>query len=160
MRVLATTIAVVLADQLSKLLIRQYMELHESINVIGNVFRLTYVENDGIAFGIGVGDWLPVISGLSAIATLIIAYLLYQERNNHMAIRISLAILLGGAIGNLIDRIVAGRVIDFFDFGIGQYRFYIFNIADSAVTIGVALFLIYTTFIYPEVRGSLEENTE
>ena len=159
MRVLATTVAVVLADQLSKILIRQTMELRESINVIGNFFRLTYVENAGIAFGIGVGDWLPVISGLSIIATFIIAYLIYQERNNYLAIRISLAAILGGAIGNLIDRIFAGKVIDFLDFGIGQYRFYIFNFADSAVTIGVLLFLIYTTFIYPEVRGPLEEST-
>lgn len=159
MRVPATTIAVVLADQLSKSLIRQYMDLHASINVFGNFFKLTYVENDGIAFGIGVGDWLPVISGLSIFATFIIAYLLYKERNNYLAIRISLAAILGGAIGNLIDRISAGRVIDFLDFGIGQYRFFIFNFADSAVTVGVALFLIYTTFIYPEVRGSVEEST-
>lgn len=159
MRVLATTIAVVLVDQLSKIMIRQYMELHQSINVIGNFFRLTYVENDGIAFGIGVGDWLPVISGMSVIATFVIAYLMYKERHNHLAIRIALATILGGAIGNLIDRLFAGKVIDFFDFGFGQYRFYIFNVADSAVTVGVALFLIYTTFIYPEVSGSVEESS-
>lgn len=159
MRVFATTIAVVLVDQLSKIMIRQYMELHQSINVIGNFFRLTYVENDGIAFGIPVGDWLPVISGMSVIATFVIAYLMYKERNNHLAIRIALATILGGAIGNLIDRLFAGKVIDFLDFGIGQYRFYIFNVADSAVTVGVALFLIYTTFIYPEVSGSVEESS-
>ncbi len=157
MRALVYAAFVVLLDQVTKYLVRQHLELHATVRVLGNFFRLTYVENSGIVFGIRVGSAQPLITGLSIIAAVLILYYFFRERENHVLIRLSLALVLGGAIGNLIDRILFGRVTDFLDFGIGTYRFFVFNAADSAVTIGVILFLILTTFILPGSEPADEE---
>lgn len=149
MRALVYAALVVALDQVSKYLVRYSLEIHSTVRVLGDFFRLTYVENSGIVFGIGVGGALPFFTILSAIATILIVYFFYQERSSPPGVRISLALVLGGAVGNLIDRLVFGKVVDFLDFGIGQYRFFVFNIADSAVTIGVFTFLILTTFVIP-----------
>ena len=135
---------VVVLDQVTKYLVRQQMELHGSVSVWGDFFRLTYVENAGIVFGIGVGNALPLFTVLSMVATLLIIIYFYVERSSLLPVRISLAVVLGGAIGNLIDRLLYGRVADFLDFGLGQYRFFVFNVADSAVTVGVVSFLLFS----------------
>ncbi|UCH11602.1 MAG: signal peptidase II [Fidelibacterota bacterium] len=160
MRALWYAALVVVLDQVSKYLVRQHLDLHTTRRVVGDFFRLTYVENSGIVFGIKVGGALPAFTILSIIATVLILYYFFRERTNHASVRISLALVLGGAIGNLIDRIIFGRVVDFFDFGIGQYRFFVFNIADSAVTIGVIIFLLLTTFIYPHRHEEVSSRTE
>ncbi len=157
MRALVYAAFVVLLDQVTKYLVRQHLELHATVRVLGNFFRLTYVENSGIVFGIRVGSAQPLITGLSIRAVVLILYYFFRERENHVLIRLSLALVLGGAIGNLIDRILFGRVTDFLDFGIGTYRFFVFNAADSAVTIGVILFLILSTFILPDSKPADEE---
>ena len=142
MWVLSVSAAVVVLDQVTKQLVRQNFKLYESVEVLGNFFRLTYVENSGIVFGIDVGSAMPLFTLLSLVATALIIYLLYRERLNIMPVRLALAVVLGGAIGNAIDRILWSKVVDFMDFGIASYRFYIFNVADMAVTLGVALYLI------------------
>ena len=152
MRILWYSAAVVVLDQLSKFLVRHNMELHTSTPVVGNLLKLTYLENSGIIFGLGVGTALPLFTGLSLLATGIICYYLYRERAGHPAIRASLALVLGGAIGNLVDRLMFGRVVDFIDVGIGAYRWYVFNVADSAVSIGVVLYLIISIFVLPPDR--------
>jgi signal peptidase II len=160
MRALVYAALVVALDQISKHLVRFNLEVHSSIRILGDFFRLTHVENSGIVFGIGVGGALPYFTILSVVATLLIVYFFYQERSNHLSVRISLALVLGGAIGNLIDRLVFGKVVDFLDFGIGQYRFFVFNVADSAVTVGVFAFLIITTFVIPGGRKISSETRE
>ena len=159
MRALVYAALVVVGDQVSKYLVRHNLDLHDTVPVVGDFFRLTYVENSGIVFGIKVGVALPLFTVLSLAATILILYFFYRERTNYLGIRISLALVLGGAIGNLIDRIVFGQVVDFLDFGLGKYRFFVFNVADSAVTVGVILFLLLTTFIYPQRQEAAGENT-
>jgi len=159
MRALVYAALVVVFDQITKYLVRHNLDLHTPIPVIGDFFRLTYVENSGIVFGIKVGGALPLFTVLSFVATILILYYFFRERTNHLGIRISLALVLGGAIGNLIDRLIFGQVVDFLDFGFGEYRFFVFNVADSAVTVGVILFLLLTTFVLPRLQGSVSEDT-
>ncbi|MBA7685269.1 MAG: signal peptidase II [Calditrichaeota bacterium] len=159
MRALVYSALVVVFDQATKYLVRHNLDLHATVQVVGDFFRLTYVENSGIVFGIKVGGALPLFTVLSIVATILILFYFFRERANHLGVRISLALILGGAVGNLIDRLVFGRVVDFLDFGVGGYRFFVFNVADSAVTVGVALFLLLTTFILPRRQGALSEDT-
>lgn len=159
MRALVTTAIVVVLDQVSKHLVRQHLDLHRSLSVFGNFFKLTYVENSGIAFGINVGGTLPLFTGLSILAIGFIFTYLYRERSSHLAVRVSLALILGGAVGNLIDRIIFGQVVDFLDFGLGTYRFFVFNLADTAVTVGVTIYLILTIIIFPRVKPAEAESS-
>ncbi len=157
MRALLYAALVVVLDQATKYLVRHNLDLHTTVRVLGDFFRLTYVENSGIVFGIKIGGALPLFTVLSIAATILILYYFYRERTNHILIRVSLALILGGAVGNLIDRIVFGRVVDFLDFGVDSYRFFVFNVADSAVTVGVILFLLLTTFILPRRNEAVGE---
>ena len=138
--------------------IKHNLELWESWDVLGSFLRFSHVRNPGIAFGIPVGDYSMLIVFLSFAATTVIAYLHWQERNNHPLIVNGLGFILGGAIGNMIDRsniFFSGRyegVVDFIDIGAGGFRWYTFNIADSAVTVGVILYLLHSLFmIKPEL---------
>ncbi len=153
MRALWYTAAVVVLDQLSKFLVRSNLELHTSMPLLGNLLRLTYVENSGIVFGISVGTALPLFTGLNLLATGIICYYLYLERTGRPATQAALALVLGGAIGNLVDRLIFGRVADFIDIGIGSHRWYVFNVADSAVSAGVVLYLIISIFVAPSSKN-------
>lgn len=118
------------------------MYLGQSIEVAGNFLRITYVENPGIAFGIRVGNPL-IFTILSLLASIgIVVYIIYH-RNGDKILKYSLAIILGGAVGNLIDRLFVQRVVDFVDVGIRTTRWPVFNVADTAVVIGMFM-LIYT----------------
>ena len=174
MRVLFASFFIVIADQLSKFFIKggtiPLLNLHvngmgygESVNVIGDFFKLTFVENPGIAFGIDVdGVSKLLLSLFTLLASIGVFYYLWKSKEQKLIIRLALACILGGAIGNLIDRtfyglfygyapLFYGKVVDFFNmdffdftiFGRTYDRFPIFNIADSSVTIGVALLLIF-----------------
>ncbi len=144
MKFLWPFIAVLVLDQISKQIIRMTLFVGQSVEVIGNFARLTFVENRGMAFGIQIGNGL-LFTMLSIIASIGIAVYLFLQRNEHRGIAMSLSMILGGAIGNLIDRIAFGRVVDFMDIGIGNTRWPVFNVADSAVVIGMG-FLIFTTY--------------
>ena len=131
---------IVLIDQISKIIIKESMYLGQSIAVAGNFIRLTYVENPGIAFGIQVGNPF-IFTILSLLASIgIIVYMIYH-RNGDKILKYGLAIILGGALGNLIDRIFVQRVVDFVDIGIGNTRWPVFNVADSAVVVGMFVLL-------------------
>ena len=146
LKVYIPTILVVFIDQFSKLWIKNNLPHWETWNILGTFFRFTHVKNPGIAFGISVGQFSIIVVFLSIIATLFIAYLHWQERNNHPLISIGLGLILGGAIGNLIDRIQYGFVIDFLQFGIlPKYKWPTFNVADTAICIGAAMIIICTT---------------
>ena len=153
MRVFIPSFVVVVLDQLSKIWIKNNFALFESRNIIGDLLRFSYVENPGIAFGIRVGNLKVVVTIISIAIASYLAFILYNSKQFVYAEKLSLSLILGGAIGNLIDRILIyipnstyTGVIDFIDVGIGAYRWYIFNIADSAVTVGISLYLIYSIF--------------
>ena len=113
----------------------------DSLPVLGQFLRLTYTRNSGVAFGLGAGTNFPfyVFSLLAAVAILI---LFLRGSVQGRAREVALALIFGGALGNLVDRITTGLVVDFIDVGLSQMRFPVFNVADSAVTVGVALFAL------------------
>ena len=144
---------VVVLDQLSKVWIKNNFALYESRNIVGDFLRFSYVENPGIAFGIRLGSLKVFVTIISFAIALYLAFLLYNSKQFIYIEKLSLALIFGGAVGNLIDRILIYipnstyfGVIDFIDIGIAGQRWYIFNIADSAVTVGIILYLIYSTF--------------
>lgn len=128
-------------DQISKLLIVNLLTKTNSIAIIKNFFYLTYINNDGAAFSILVGKRVLLI----LIAVLVIVMLiLYIKKNNiqNKLELVSISLIIGGSLGNLIDRVVRGYVIDFLDFKIFNYNFPIFNLADTFIVIGVFLLLL------------------
>ena len=152
MGVLFITALIITADQISKSLIKSTMTLYDVIPSIPGFFQLNYITNKGMAFGINLPVGISFFSGISLIITCFLVWILWCERKNNLLMRISLALILGGAIGNLIDRILFGEVVDFFDFMIGDFHWYIFNIADSAVTVGIILMLFYSFLFKPKVQ--------
>lgn len=179
---------IVFLDQISKFLVKgisipilnikiQGMEYGESINVIGEFFKITFVENPGLAFGINVNDSSKLIlSVFSLIASIGIFYYLYKSKNQKFIVRFALALILGGAIGNLIDRtfyglfygyapLFYGKVVDFFNvdffdftiFGKTYDRWPIFNIADASVSIGVVLLIIFHKSVEEKVQADNEK---
>jgi signal peptidase II len=135
---------VVAADQVSKYLIRANMSLGQSIPEEG-FFRFTYSTNTG-----GVWGWFQNHTAIFTAATIIaiIVILIYSRHRTAQSMlgKVSLGLLLGGSIGNLIDRIRFGRVTDFIDVGIGSHRWPYFNLADSAMVVGVILLILYILF--------------
>ena len=122
------------------------MTLHESIPVLGNFFHITYIENSGMAFGINFSGGSLIFTVAAIVASVVVVWYLWKVRNRQFVLRLSLALIFGGAIGNLIDRLLFGRVVDFFDFSLAGYHWPIFNVADSAVTVGMFIFLYISLF--------------
>ena len=152
MGVLFITALIITADQISKSLVKSTMTLYDVIPVVPGFFQLIYITNKGMAFGVNLPVGISFFSGISLIIICFLVWILWCERKNNLLMRISLASILGGAIGNLIDRILFGKVIDFFDFMVGDFHWYIFNIADSAVTVGIILMLFYSFLFKPKVQ--------
>ena len=150
MIVLTISLVIVVIDQISKYLIRSTMELHETIPVIKNFFHLTYVSNDGMVFGINFPWSMYFLAAASLLLTIFLIGYLWHERKGHILLRISLALIIAGAIGNFIDRAMFKTVVDMFDFIFWGWHFYIFNVADSAVTVGMIIYLIYSFLIQPK----------
>ena len=145
--------AIFIFDQLTKWLVYQYMELYQSVPVIHDFFYLTYVTNDGMAFGLSLpgGQWSLTL--LSIIMTFILVYFFWLERNSHLIIKLSLSLIISGALGNLVDRILVGKVIDFMHIKIGTYwEWYIFNIADTSVSVGMILFIIHSLYFQNKIE--------
>lgn len=184
MKIFYLTLFIVLSDQITKILVKginipsigleiKGMQLYDSFNVIGDFFRITYIENPGMAFGIDFGESAKLYLTLfSLFASIAISFYLIKHKDQKLSLRIPLALILGGAIGNLIDRmfygliyneapLFYGKVVDFLDFdffnislfGYTYDRWPIFNIADLAVSIGVISLLIFH-------REEKEETTE
>ena len=142
MKILFVSAIMVLADQISKTVVRNTMSLYESIPVIPEFFHLTYVTNDGMAFGINFPLGIYVFSAISIIFTGFLFWYLWSIKDDEIVVRTGVALILAGAIGNLIDRIFLGEVVDFLDFMIGDFHWYVFNLADSCVTVGLG-FVLY-----------------
>ena len=174
MKILNISLIVVLVDQVSKLLVKGFsipflhfsyygMYQGQRIPIIGDFFRITYIENPGMAFGFDPGSdlklWISLFSLAASVGLLIYFYFI---RNQSLSLRIAIAFILGGAVGNLIDRLFYGilygyaplfygGVVDFLDFdffnvtilGRNYDRWPIFNVADAAVTVGVLILIIF-----------------
>lgn len=128
-------------DQLTKWIVIKTMELGEQITIIENFFYLTSHRNSGAAWGILQGQMM-LFYIITIIVVIVLVYFMQKYAKNDKLLAISLSFILGGAIGNFIDRLIQQEVVDFFDFVIFGYDFPIFNIADSALTIGVILCII------------------
>jgi signal peptidase II len=136
----AIPIGVLVVDQLTKTWVRASMSLNETIPVVGDMIRLTYIHNEGAAFGLSIGAYSsPIFLVLAAVASVLVLYLLLTAPREERMQRVALALILGGALGNIIDRIRWSMVVDFIQVGVAGHFWPIFNVADSAVTIGAAM---------------------
>ena len=140
-------VVIVALDQWSKWAIKTSFNLYQSKPVIQDLLHFTYVTNDGMAFGLSFPGGRHVLLILTILLTGFIIGFLWNEKNGHPLIKYGSALILSGAIGNLIDRLLYGKVVDFLDLMIGDFHWYIFNIADSSVTIGMVLFIIHSIYI-------------
>ena len=135
--IFSTALFIALLDQLTKILIRKIFHLNESLPVIKNIFHITYVTNTGSAFGLFKGFNLFFVL-FSIIVIIAIFYYFRKIKEKEKPLQFAVGLLLGGTIGNLIDRLSLGFVVDFLDFRIWP----VFNIADSAVTVSVIILII------------------
>lgn len=141
-------------DIISKQLVLNLMLEHQSITIIKNFFYITYAKNTGVAFSFLEGKVPLIIIMTSIIIILILKYIKSTNPNKYESI--SYGLILGGAIGNLIDRIIYGYVIDFLDFNLFGYPYPIFNLADTAIVIGVIALIILSLI---ESRNQNENNS-
>ncbi len=140
---LIVTGCVLLLDQITKVIVDRGMALYQSIQLVPNFVHLTYVRNTGAAFGFLAGSQsnlrIVFFIAVSTVAIICIFYLLKNLRPDLTAFIVSLSLILGGALGNFIDRLRMGEVIDFIDVHWYQVHWPAFNVADSAITVGVVL---------------------
>ncbi len=154
--IIALIASVVVLDQITKFIVKKLMNLRDSIGIIGDFFQFTYIENPGMAFGLQMENKI-LFTILSIGAAIVVFIYLYRMRNEKMMLVIALSFIMGGAIGNLIDRLFYGRVVDFLDFeffdisipefnflfidfpGFELTRWPIFNLADTSVSIGMII---------------------
>ena len=143
----ALIIGIIIIDQWTKWIIKSSFSLYQSQPVIEDFFYLTYITNEGMAFGLTLPGGKHVLLILTILLTGFIAGYLWNERNGHPFIKYGLALIFSGAIGNLIDRLIYGKVVDFIDIMIGDFNWYIFNVADTSVTVGMCLFVLHSIYV-------------
>ena len=144
-KLLFVLLGTLLLDQVSKFAVFLLMQPGESIPLLSDFVRLTFVRNSGAAFGLLPGNRTPFLfTTFLAIAALL--FLLFRSRRTGAGISSYLVLVLAGATGNLIDRLRLGEVVDFVDIGWKNVRWPVFNVADAAVTVGVLLFLYRSLF--------------
>jgi signal peptidase II len=141
---------VILLDRVSKWIVAKEISLHDGVAVIPGFFRLTRVENRGAAFGLFADSptqWkIAILVLFSVVALVVVSALLWRNSHVMNTTGIGLALILGGAVGNLWDRLLSGRVVDFLLFYIGRYQWPAFNVADSAIVCGAGLLVIEILF--------------
>jgi signal peptidase II len=152
--------AIVLAfDQFTKWYIRQTVSLYESIAVIDSLFHITHVRNSGGAFSLFAGSSdavrLPFFLLVSVIAVAVLLFFVRRVRPEQRLLLFALGLILGGALGNLVDRIVYGQVTDFLDFHWHGYYWPAFNVADSCITTGMLILLFYSLLVHDEADDRL-----
>ena len=178
MAVIIIPLLVIIVDQLTKFIVNSNMELYTSVNVIPGILDFTYIRNDGAAWGM-FDDKRWVFLILSTVAIAVIIFILTKYRDAHIMMKIPLSLILGGGIGNMIDRclyteeflngtaklfgegyrLFDGVVIDFIEASFIDFP--VFNIADCAVTVGTALLFVYVIFIDSKVNvGKTQDDTQ
>ncbi len=139
-------LVVLVLDQATKLLVRQYLPLHESVTVIPGLLDFTHVRNTGAAFGmLNAADFPYKTALIAAIATAGLVGVAFYSASlapQQVLARVGLALIVGGAAGNLIDRAIDGSVVDFVDAYWGSWHFWAFNVADAAISIGVTVMIL------------------
>jgi signal peptidase II len=149
-------------------MVKHWMVLHDSIPVLGTTVQLTYLENPGMAFGIRFFESYPFwgrwfFSIVSVVASVGLIWYIYKMQRERLIYRISLTLILGGAMGNLVDRLMYGRVVDFVDVDIpdmlGMQRWPVFNVADSAVVCGMIIMTAFVIFGKAHHAGEQEAET-
>lgn len=147
----------IVLDQISKLLVVAFLKPVGTLPLIPNVFHFTYLENDGAAFGmLSEHRWIFMV--ISSVAILAIGVYLFRFCRESMLFRVSLAMIVSGGVGNMIDRIRLGYVIDFIDFRAFSFWKWIFNVADALVVVGCIL--IFLSVILDEVKSHREKKKE
>ncbi len=131
---------VVVVDQLAKLAVTSNLDPGESIRVIGDYLRIVFGQNTGALFGLFKDNAL--MFGIVSIAVIALIVIYHARSGGNVYLTITLGLLLGGAVGNMLDRLRLGYVVDFVDVGIGDARFYTFNVADSAISLAILLLFI------------------
>ena len=133
-------VAVVVADQAAKALVTRSLAPGQSVDVVGDLVRIVFGQNSGALFGLFKDNALMFGVVSIAVVALIVAY--HARSASSLYLTVTLGLLLGGAIGNMIDRLRLGYVVDFVDVGIGPTRFYTFNVADSAISLAILLLFV------------------
>lgn len=147
--------SIILVDQITKILVQSRFQLHESIVIVEGYFSFTYILNPGAAFGFLADQsatFRMIFFGIVSVVALILLGVFFREtpEEDRMGL-VAISLLFGGAIGNMIDRVRMGEVIDFLDFYIEHYHWPAFNVADSAITIGITLLILHV-FMQNKVR--------
>jgi signal peptidase II len=148
---------VVSLDRATKWIVAKNISLHDGKQVIPGFFRITHVENRGAAFGLfadSPAQWkIAMLVLFSIVALVIVSALLWRNTHSMTTTGIGLALILGGALGNLWDRLLNGRVVDFLLFYVGQYQWPAFNVADSAIVVGAGLLVVEILFVKPPAHA-------
>ena len=155
-RYLLISLAVLLLDQWSKWLVEVHLSNHASITVIEGLLDFTHVLNTGVAFGLfasrGNVTATAVLTLLGLAALLFVGYYFLAVPRRDRMLLVALALIMGGAVGNLLDRIANGAVTDFVDFYFGTYHWHTFNVADAAITVGIGLMILGAFRHHPETE--------
>jgi signal peptidase II len=143
-------VVVVLLDRWTKHIVAQRISLYSHIQIIPGFFRLTHTENTGAAFSLFADSPAPwkttLLIAFSGIALVVVSVLLWKNHHAHIATGIGLSLIMGGALGNLWDRLARGRVVDFLLFYYKRYQWPVFNLADSAIVVGAGLLVLEILF--------------
>src|ERR1700687_1012801 len=152
-------VGVLALDRFTKRLVAKDISLHDSIPVVKHVFYITHVENRGAAFGLfndSPAPWkIALLVMFSIVALVIVSALLWRSSHAMTATAVGLSLILGGALGNLWDRVLNGKVVDFLLVYIGSYQWPAFNVADSAIVVGAGLLVYEILFVKaPEKKSA------
>ncbi len=154
---LLIALVVVLLDRWTKHLVAQHISLYSHIQVIPGFLRLTHTENTGAAFSLFADSTAPwktwLLIAFSVVALLVVSVLLWKNNNAHIVTGIGLSLIMGGALGNLWDRVARGRVVDFLLVYFRRYQWPVFNLADSAIVVGAGLLVLEILFAKSHGHG-------
>lgn len=160
-RALLLGFAVLVADQWTKAWIEKVLPVGGVREIIPGLFNLTHVRNDGVAFGLFAshdGAWkVWLLAGLALAAIALVLGLLRSTPEDQPVSLVALGLVLGGAVGNLLDRVMSGAVTDFLDFYRGSYHWHNFNVADAAISVGIGLLLLDSLVLSRRCRPVAEE---
>jgi signal peptidase II len=149
---------IVLADRWTKWLVATHISMYSHIQIIPGFFRLTHTENTGAAFSLfadSPAHWkTAALITFSVVAMVIVSVLLWKQKRPLTVTGIALSLILGGAVGNLWDRVASGRVVDFLLFYVNHYQWPVFNLADSSIVIGASLLVIEILFSKSPADGT------
>jgi signal peptidase II len=153
-RYLVLSLVILALDQWTKWLVEIHLPPHVSQPIVPGLLSLTHVRNTGVAFGLWAQGGAGALTALGLVALVVVGFYFIRARSDHRLLLVALAMVLGGAVGNLLDRVLSGAVTDFVDVYVGTHHWPAFNVADSAISIGLALMALDA--LRPASRGGGE----